>query len=224
MAESLRARVGRIIAGSAHALLDRLEDEAPEAMMEQAIREVEDVVEAVRGELGTATANRHLAQQHHAELNRKHADLAASVETAVAQSRDDLARAAVARQLDIEAQLPVLEATLADLAQQEGELKGYVDALLGKKREMQDAVEAFRASRAKTESAAAGPGGGAATRGKLEDATASFDRLYARHTGMNPSLGSSSAEHATKLKELDDLVRSNKIEERLAQIKASKSN
>lgn len=219
MADNLRTRVGRVIAGSIHAILDKIEDQAPEAMMEQAIREVDEVIEAVRSELGTTTANRHIAQQQHAELNRKHSELAVNIEHAIGQGRDDLARAAVARQLDIEAQLPVLETTLAELATQEGELKGYVDALLGKKREMNEAVETYRASRAKAASAAAGMAP-ASPNGKLESATAAFDRMYARQTGVTPS--SATVEQAAKLKELDDLVRNNKIEERLAKIKATK--
>lgn len=222
MAETLRARVGRVIAGSIHAILDRIEDEAPEAMMAQAIREVDEVIEAVRAELGTCAANRHLAQQQHAELNGKHADLAAKIEHAIGEGRDDLARAAVARQLDIEVQLPILETTLADLVAKENELKGYVDALLAKKREMNDAVDAFRTSRAKSESAATGATGVASSRGKLDDASAAFDRLYARQTGMSPAAQGATVEQAAKLKELDELVRANKIEERLAQLKAAK--
>jgi phage shock protein A len=221
MAETLRARVGRVIAGSIHALIDKIEDQAPEAMMEQAIREVDAVIEDVRAELGTTTANRHLAQQQHADLNRKHTELSVQIEQAMSAGRDELARAAVARQLDIEAQLPVLETSLADLTREEGELKGYVDALLGKKREMQDAVEAFRVSRARAASAA--PGNAASgSRGKLDQATDAFDRMYSRQTGMSPAARGATLEQAARLKELDDLVRNNKIEERLAKLKAGK--
>ena len=148
MADSLKARVGRVIAGGVHALLDQIEGMAPEAMMEQAIREADKVIEDVRHELGKVAANRHLAQQQHATLNRQHETLVAQIEEALAHQREDLARAAVARQLDIEAQLPVLETTLADLSGQETELRGYVDALLAKRREMEDALSQFRKSRA----------------------------------------------------------------------------
>jgi phage shock protein A len=222
MAESLRIRVGRIIAGGAHALLDKIEDAAPEAMMEQAIRGVAEVIDEVRAELGKVAANRHLAQQQHATLNKAHLDLAENVEHAIAEGREDLARAAVGRQLDIEAQLPVLENTLANLGKEETELKGYSEALLAKKREMQGALDSFRASRAR----AASPAGPASTaspaRGKLDDATNAFDKVFARHTGMTIMEHGASLEEAGKLKELDDMVRQNKINERLAQLKATK--
>jgi phage shock protein A len=224
MAETLRIRVGRVIAGSLNALIDKLEDQAPEAMMEQAIREVDDVIDDVRSELGTVAANRHLAQQQHADLNKRHLELAANVEHAISGERDDLARAAVARQLDIEAQLPVLETALADLVKSETELKGYVDALLGKKREMNEAVNAFRASRAKAAQVGGGAAAASPTSGKLDSASAAFDKVYARQTGMTMTDKGASLAEAAKLKELDDLVRKNKIDERLAKLKAGKAS
>jgi phage shock protein A len=201
-------------------LLDAIEDEAPEAMMEQSVRVIDQVADDVRGELGSITANRHLAQTQHAQMNTRHLELATQIEQAITEQRDDLARAAVARQLDIEAQIPVLENTLADLANQEKELKGYLEALLAKRREMQEAVTQFRASRAKAASAAAAGTGARSADGRLDTATAAFDKIYARQTGLTPSAHGASLEQAAKLKELDDLVRNNKIEERLAKLKA----
>jgi phage shock protein A len=220
MVETLRARVGRVIAGGAHALLDKLEDQAPEAMMQQAVRELDKVADEVRQELGRAAANRHLAQQQHADLNRRHTELSANIEQAIAQQREDLARAAVARQLDIEAQIPVLEATLGDLAKEEAELKGYADALQGKKRDMEDAISAYRASRARAESAASGAQGASSTQTKVDSATAAFDRIYQRQTGLTAAAHGASLQQTAKLQELDEMVRANKVEERLAQFKS----
>lgn len=220
MVDTLRTRVGRVVAGSVHALLDRIEDQAPEAMMQQAVRELDKVADDVRQELGRAAANRHLAQQQHADLNRRHAELSAQIEHALAQEREDLARAAVARQLDIEAQLPVLEATLGDLAKEEAELKGYADALQGKKRDMEDAVAAYRASRARADSAVAGASGPGQVQAKVDSATAAFDRIYQRQTGLTAAAQGASLEQGARLKELDEMVRTNKVEERLAQFKS----
>lgn len=225
MADTLKTRVGRVIAGSVHALLDRIEDQAPEAMMEQSLREADGVIGEVRHELGQVSANRHLSQQQHASLNGQHTTLAAQAEQALAQGREDLVRAAVARQLDIEAQLPVLETTLAELTRQETELQGYVAALLAKKREMETALSEFRRSRAAAASAA-GAGGGAApahAEHRMGQVSGAFDRLYERQTGLSPTSRSSSLQQAAQLKELEDLVRENKITERLAQLKAGQT-
>lgn len=223
MADSLRTRVGRVIAGGVHALLDHLEDQAPEAVMEQSIREADGVINDVRHELGTVAANRHLAQQQHASLNGQHSRLAEQVEQAMTQNRDDLVRAAVARQLDIEAQLPVLESTLSEHARQENELQGFVSALLAKKREMADAVSEFRKSRAVASSQISGASAGGSTEQRISAVTGAFDRIYERQTGLTGVARSGTLQQTAQLKELDDLVRDNKIAERIAQLKAGKT-
>jgi phage shock protein A len=224
MTDSLKTRVSRVIAGGVHALIDRIEDQAPEAVMEQSLREADAVIDDVRHELGIVSANRHLAQQRHAHLNGQHETLIGQIEQALNQGRDDLARAAVARQLDIEAQIPVLEATLAELARHEGELQGYVAALMAKKREMVDALAEFRKSRAAAASAVRTGGAGAETGvHRMGAVTDSFDRIYQRQTGLSGTARSTTLDQASKLKELDDLVRENKIAERMAQLKVGKA-
>lgn len=225
MAESLKTRVGRVVAGGLHALLDRLEDLNPQAAMEQAMREAEGVIDEVRHELGTVSANRHLAQQQHARLNRSHESLNEQIAQALAAGREDLARAAVARQLDIEAQIPVLETTLADLARQERELQGYTAALLAKRREMHEALAAFRQSRASTGSAAQAAGQSAVEQ-RLAQMTEAFDRVYQRHTGLDGTQGGTQGgdvDQAARLSELEALVRDHQIAESLARIKAGEA-
>jgi phage shock protein A len=212
MADSLKTRVGRVITGSVHALVDHLENQAPVAVMEQSLREADAVIGEVRHELGLASANRHLAQQQHANLNSQHGKLAEQIEQALAAGREDLARAAVARQLDIEAQIPVLETTLAELARQENELTGYVAALLAKQREKSRASAAPSAAQAS----------GANPTERMDIVAGAFDRVYARQTGLSGTDRSNTLDQAAKLKELDDLVRDNKIAERMAQLKAVK--
>ena len=225
MSDTLKNRVSRVIAGGVHALLDRLEDQAPEAMMEQSIREAGSVIDEVRHELGLVAANRHLAQQQHASLNTQHATLAGQIELALGQGREDLARAAVARQLDIEAQLPVLETTLAEQARQEAELQGYVAALLAKQREMQEALAEFRKSRA-AQAAASAPGlaGSGASRAeqRMAGVTGAFDRLYERQTGLSGTAAAVNLAQGAQLKQLEELMRDNKIAERMAQLKAGR--
>jgi phage shock protein A len=222
MADSLKTRVGRVVAGGVHALLDKIEDLNPQAAMEQALREADGVINEVRHELGTVSANRHLAQQQHAKLNRSHEELRDQIAQALAQQREDLARAAVSRQIDIEAQIPVLETTLADLARQEQELQGFTAALLAKKREMQEALAEFRKSRAATESAAQ-PVGQSNVEQRLGKVTDAFDKIYQRQTGLDGTQRAGNLEQAARLSELEQLVRDNKIAERMAQIKAGQA-
>ncbi|MBL8302393.1 MAG: PspA/IM30 family protein [Ideonella sp.] len=223
MSDTLKTRVGRVIAGSVHALIDRIEDQLPEAMLEQAIRDADAVIGDVRHELGLVSANRHLSQQQHAKLNTQHEVLTGQINEALASDREDLARAAVARQLDIEAQLPVLETTLADHARQESELQGYVAALLAKQREMQEALADFRKSRAAAASTTASPGVAASSaEQRMDRVTGAFDKIYERQTGLSGTARSTSLQQAAQLKELDDLTRNHQIAERLARLKAAK--
>ena len=210
-----------MVAGGAHALLDKIEDAAPVAMLEQSVREVEGIADEVRFELGRTVANRHLAQQQHLNLNKEHEELGVSINEALINNREDLAKPAIARQIDIEAQLPVLESSLGDLAFQEKELTGFVDALMGKKREMQTAIRDFEQSRKHADSVAVrGASVSTPVGAKLQAAQTAFDRTYQRQTGLDAASRGASLEQAAKIKELGDLVRENKINERLAALKA----
>src|SRR5215218_4543459 len=134
MTDSIATRVTRIVSGSVHALLDTVENAAPEAMMAQAIREVEQVADEVRAELGKVEAAKHLVTAQINKLNTDNEQLAAQIETALAQNREELARAGVEKQINIEDQMPVLQKSLAEQQERGKELEGYITALLAKKR------------------------------------------------------------------------------------------
>ena len=220
MVDALRIRVARIIASGAHALLDRIEDAAPVAILEQSVREVESLTDEVRGELGRTVANRHLAKQQHQSLNKEHESLGESIASALEASREDLAKPAISRQIDIEVQLPVLESNLGDLAQQEAELSGFVDALLSKKREMESAIRAFENSQKSVVGVGTLSGSAGNVQSKLSAAQSVFDRTYHRQTGLDAAGRGASLEQTSKIKELNDLMRENKINERLAALKS----
>ena len=95
MKEAISTRVGRLIAGSVNALINAVEDAAPEMVMEQALREIDGATDDVRAELGKVLATRHLATKRLAEENQKHETLGDQIELAVAQNREDLAEAAI---------------------------------------------------------------------------------------------------------------------------------
>jgi len=224
MKESLTSRVGRIVSGSVNALIDAVENAVPETVMEEAIREVDGAIDEVRAEMGRVVARKHLANTRLMEENRKHEDLAEKIELAVAEGRDELAEAAIAQQLDIEAQIPVLEATIAESGTEEKELEGYIRALQARKREMQDELRAYRESR-KTAAAIGATGeadaatAGANVESKVERAGTAFDRVLEKAAGMPPGAGATDRAAAAKLSELEDLQRKNRIQERLAAVK-----
>lgn len=220
MKEMIAARVTRIVSGSLHALLDAMERAAPEAVMAQTIHEVDQVMDEVRAELGRVLANRHIAAANLSRLNARHEELSAQIDVAVGQNEDELSRAGIAKLLDIEAQRPVVEKAIAKADEDEKELEGYLLALRAKKRDMEDALNEFIASRAAQERANAG--GVASDNGtrRVEQAESAFGRVLARQTGLAATAALDGAAEASKLKELAELARTHQIEERLAALKA----
>ncbi len=226
MKERLIGRVGRIISGSFNSLIDAIENAAPETVMEEAIREIDGAMDDVRAELGRVVANKHLANTRLMEENKNHEELAERIELAISQSRDDLAEAAIARQLDIEAQIPVLEMTIKECGDEEKELEGYVSALLAKKRQMKEELRQYRKSRADTKvgnDAPAVPGSSGAGDGvesRVQKAESAFDRIMEKATGLPGSSGTGDRKTASQLSELESMAHKNRVQERLAVIKS----
>ena len=222
MKESIAARVGRIISGSLNQLISAFENAAPEAVMEKAIDEVDSVIDDVRAELGKITVDKHQATKRLTGASEQHTDLSQKLELAVSEKRDDLAEAAIARQLDLEAQIPVLEATINELAEKEKELEGYINALLAKKREMKEELRQYRQARTESTSTtvSAGPDttGSADVQKRLSRAESAFDRVMEQQTNLPGT--QTDVKTASQLAELEDLSRKNRIQERLAAVKA----
>lgn len=217
MAETVATRVARIIAGGTHALIDKAENLAPDAIMLQSIREVEQVIAEVRVDLGKAEAAKHLVLSQISKLNSEHEKLADQILLAVEQTRDDLASAAIGRQADIEDFLPVLQKSLDEQSERGKEFEGFILALQAKKRELEQVLLDYQAANASLKSASA-PSSGTGRQSRVEDAENAFGRVLARQTGVT-GLGIGMTQDAAKLKELADMQRSNRIAERLAALK-----
>jgi phage shock protein A len=223
MADNIAARVTRIVSGSVHAILDAVEDATPEATMAQAVREVDIVTDEVRAELGRVEAAKHLVTTQLNKLNTENERLAGQIEVAMRQSREDLARTGLEKQMNIEDQVPVLQKSLAEQQERGRELEGFVAALLAKKRDMEQALQEFIASRAGSVSPGAQTRAAGSAKARVENAGSAFERVIARQTGVT-GLSATVTADAAKLKELQDLQRSHRIEERLAQLKASRQS
>ena len=220
MSETLSRRVGRLVSGGFHALIDAAENLAPEAVMNESIREIERAVDEVRAELGKVLAQKHLAAKKMADESNRHEAIDANLQAAVDAGRDDLAEAGIAEQMDIEARLPILENTIADCAAQEKELEGFIAALQAKKREMQQQLQDWRAAQQSMGTGKTVGGNGSDLNRITRDAEKSgnaFDRVMGRQNSVHSS---TDAAQLAKLKELEDLSRNNRIAERLAALKA----
>ena len=146
MTDTIASRVTRVVSGSVHALLDAVENAAPEATMAQAIREVDQAIDEVRTELGKVEAVKHIASSSLNKLNTQKETLADQIDIAMTKGDETLARAGIAKQIDIDDQIPVLQRSLQEAVGRGSELEGYIAALLAKKREMELALQDFIAA------------------------------------------------------------------------------
>lgn len=217
MSDSITTRVARIIAGGTHALLDKAENLAPDAVMAQSIREIEQIIAEIRLDLGKAEASKHLVTLQIAKLQEEHEKLSSQISIAINENRDDLAAAAIGRQTDIEDFLPVLEKSLAEQSERSAVLASYITALLAKKRELEQILDNYVATQAESSSTASQPNF-SDKQSRIEDAENAFERVLARQLGVS-GLQMGGLEDAAKLKELAELKRNNRIAERLAAFK-----
>jgi phage shock protein A len=220
--EGLLSRVKRLVSGGVNSLVDAVENVAPETVMKEAIREIDRASNELRDRLGVVLANRHHANKRLADATTRHEDLVVQLTHAVAENRDDLAEAAIARQLDLEAQLPVLEQVLSGAGSEAKEIEGYISALAARRREMESDLAHFVATRDAATSADMGERGLAGARPverRIEKAENAFNRVLMQVTGV-PGTTASDRTTAAKLAELEEIERNNRIRERLVAAKA----
>ncbi|SEA20104.1 PspA/IM30 family protein [Microbulbifer marinus] len=218
MKEGLVKRISRLISASANAVVDSVENATPQLVMEQAIREIDDAIAEVRDQLGKAEAAKYLSSKTLNDENNRHSALAEQIDIAVKENRDDLAEAAIAKQMDIEAQLPVLEKAINDADAEISELNSYISALQGKKRDMREQLREFAKASEHVSDGAGGEQRGSSrnTADRVDQAEGAFNRVL-ENAGV-PTAQSSA--DASKLAELEELARNNRIKERLAKIKS----
>lgn len=216
--ESALNRIGRVISGMTHAAISAAEQSNPQAVMEQAIREIDAAADEVRVELGKALAEQHRVDARRKELLRERDELDEKLKLAVAQGRDDLAESGIARQLDIEAQAAVLDRLLDDVADRIAQLNQSLDAVNASRREAEERLKELLDSQRAAAQQAAGSStaskNGAAR--KVERAEAVISRVSGVPTGP-------AHEQAKAIDELNRLAREQAIQDRLARLKSQKN-
>ena len=221
MAESISARVTRLVSGAVHSIVDTLEGSAPEVIMAEALREIDRAADDVRAELGRVSARQHLASRRFAEETSKHAELTANIKLALKDGRPDLAEAGTETLLDVEAQIPVIEAAVGEAKEEAHRLETYLAALQGRHRELQAELEAFEKTQRDM------PGADGSTPGTGTSSVDASVRDAEGASGRAMKAGASivapatiDPERAAKNAELNDLARRNRVQERLAALRA----
>jgi phage shock protein A len=211
--EGILSRMGRLIAGVAYATMEKAEGANGIAIVEQAIREIDSAAEEARAELGKAKAEEHRIASRRSEIAQEIATLDSKVRFALKEGREDLAKAAVARQIDLEAQVAAIEKALADVAERIEEGQKAMQAVLAARRDAETRLADLKRSEKKHDA-----DGSATGRRSSPDLTvAKASAAVTRVTGVPAGTATSSAE----LEELDRLHRDRAIAERLARFKTT---
>src|SRR3954465_15856581 len=92
-------------------------------------------------------ARRLQAARQQKMLSERAEELTSKAKFALGQGRDDLAEAALSRQVDYEAQAKGLDAVQEQARQEERRLEDGLAALGARKRQMEDALQAYLISR-----------------------------------------------------------------------------
>jgi phage shock protein A len=189
--------------------------------MREAIREAQRAIDQVKAELESTMARRLQAarqQKMYVEHAEEHT---AKAKFALGQGRDDLAEAALSRQIDFEAQAKKLDAVQQQAREEEKRLEDAVTALNARKRQMEDALQAYLISRRE-----AAPGGGPTRPGpsaekKVDAAEQAFDRAMAGAGGVG--FTRADADTVNRVAEIDGMQKSATVAERLAALKAQQA-
>jgi phage shock protein A len=147
MAESVFNRVRRLISGGIEETVDAMERAGGTAVMREAIRQIDRLVDEAKAARGLATSKRLQAVRQKRMYTERLATLQEKAEFAVEQGRDDLAEAALQRQIDFEATILSLDQTELDASEEERGLEEALASLCLRKAQMEEELNAFEAAR-----------------------------------------------------------------------------
>jgi phage shock protein A len=222
MAESIFARVSRLLSATVEDAVDRMEQAGGDAVMREAIREADRAIDQVKGQLEATMARRLQAARQQRMLNERVDDLTEKARFALSEGREDLAEAALSRQVDFEAQAKKLDAVLSQAREEEQRLEDGLAALKARKGQMEEALSAYLVSRREAALGGDGPTRPARSAEKKVDAAEqAFDRAMAGAGGVG--FTRADAETINRVAEIDGLQKSATVAERLAALKAQQA-
>ena len=212
--ESILARTGRLLAGIANQAIDSAEGTNKLAIVTQAIREIDSAADEARAALGKSRSEEFRLKSRQREIAFETEGLDEKIRMALTEEREDLARAGIARQIDLESQDVALERALEIVKLDIEEQTKALQAILGARREAETRLDDLKKSLIRHSPDDLEGAARAAKSGAAERATAAIARV----TGV-PTNASSGAH---ELDELDRLHREKAIAARLEQFKAAR--
>src|ERR1700723_1950627 len=144
--EGILARMGRLLAAIASQTIDNAESSNKVAVVKQAIREIDAGADEARYALGKSRAEEFRLKRRREQLDAEAAGLTEKIRLAIAENREDLARAGIARQIDLESQGLALERATDFIELEIDEQTKALQAMLGARREAEARLADLEAS------------------------------------------------------------------------------
>jgi phage shock protein A len=219
MAESIFVRIQNVLAAGAGSTVSAVERASGTSLMREAIRQVARAEDDARECLESAKERALYAQRREKALAEQGATLEEQARFALSKDRPDLAEAALARQIDCEAQAKQAVTAQQDAIREAARLEEALAALRSRKVEMQKELAAFEAERGTSSGAFARTGDPVAR--QLSRAEALFERAMTAAGGGD--LGLAPAADAARLAEIEALRKEAAVAERLAALRTASS-
>jgi len=207
------SRTRDIIAANFNDMLDKADD--PTKMIRMIILEMEETLVEVRASAARTIADQKEMHRKTVQLDRLQADWSEKAQLALSKDREDLARAALARQVDLEREQARQGETKAQAKREMKRLQALGEALSQRREEM---AEQLRAAKIDRGSAFASDDG--AGRDTIEQAVAKAEQRFARIMDDLTRDPPASSDDKAAFAEIDAIRREDAVAQRLAAIKS----
>lgn len=147
---ALMTRVSRLLRADVHAVLDRLEE--PDVLLQQAIRDMEEVIADLRNGVNLNRKERQQLRRRSEDVTQRASDLSQQLDAALSAGNEEVARGVVRRQLECKAFKATMdermENLVQDISRQESVLSSHESELAALKQKAEILTESGESSSA----------------------------------------------------------------------------
>ena len=214
MGQTVFIRLRQVLQTNVETALDLAERASGPVLMKEAARQLERVEEQLRREKDQAQRRLDQAAAEQEQCRTRATEMAENARYALGKGREDLAKAALARQLDLEREIERLATVQTEGRLEMSQIDEAVTALAARARTMRAEME--RAARL---GATAPAGRAEPVKSRVARALDQADRLFDKALGEKGPAGDP-LETALKMADIEAMKRDDAIEERLAALRA----
>lgn len=216
MSEPVFIRVKRVIANGVETAVEKAERASGPLLMREAARELDRTESRLRTDRDAALARRDRAGEAQQAIRSKLAELADHARYALSKDREDLARVALSRQIDLEAELEMAAKAQAEAKIDARHLDGALVDLAARKKQMAKELAAIR----REQHAVAPRTKGESVQAKVTKAMGRADEMLDRALAERGAAAGEPVDVALKLADIEAMRRDDAIEDRLAAMKS----